>query len=252
MNKNIFSNTKKEKSPKGFYAALGISALMIGSACWFSYSNGDKNNKSPKQNNFTYEEPVNKKITDVPKTTTQPVTTAFASTTRPKITLPPLQTSPAVTEPKPVAAQPPKTAKISENHKAFKAPLIDTSNIIGLFSGNELVKNTTTGSWQTHNGADIAAAVGDSVFAICDGRVSDISDDALWGTVVTIDHENGCISRYCGLSKELSVQKDAVVNAGDTIGAVGETADIESSLPVHLHIEVKKDGKFINPLELFS
>lgn len=252
MNKNIFSNTKKDKSPKGFYAALGISALMIGSACWFSYSNGDKNNKAPKKNDFTYEQPVNKKVTELPKPTTQTVTSTRATAVYPKITAPVLQTSVAVTEPKPVVAEPPKAEKAVEKAQIFKAPLIDISNIVALFSGDELIKNTTTGSWQTHNGADIACAVGDSVFAISDGEVTDITDDALWGTVVIIDHGNGYLSRYCGLSKELSVQKGASVKCGDIIGAVGETADIESSLPVHLHIEVKKDGKFINPLELFS
>ena len=35
------SKSEKNKNVRGFYTALGISALMIGSACYFSYKEGD-------------------------------------------------------------------------------------------------------------------------------------------------------------------------------------------------------------------
>ncbi|MBR6670299.1 MAG: M23 family metallopeptidase [Ruminococcus sp.] len=255
MNKNIFSNTKKDKSPKGFYTALAISALMIGSACYFSYSQNE-NKKSPKQSGFVSEEAVDRKITNVPKQTTAITFTTSVTTTtqRPITTTQTAVTTPAVTIPAldPIVAEPPKEKTPTQDSKAYHAPLDNTSNIVNMFSGSELVKNATTGSWQTHNGTDIAASVGDNVYAIASGDVIEVSDDALWGTIVVIDHKNGYLSRYCNLGKDLNLQQGSSVKAGDIIGAVGDTADIESGLEAHLHIEIEKDGKYINPLELFA
>ena len=35
MKKNLLSDSRK--GTKGFYAALGISAVMVGSACYYAY-----------------------------------------------------------------------------------------------------------------------------------------------------------------------------------------------------------------------
>ncbi|HPY85811.1 MAG TPA: M23 family peptidase, partial [Ruminococcus flavefaciens] len=40
MKKNLFSD--KHKGSKGFYAALGISAIMIGASCYYAYDQGEK------------------------------------------------------------------------------------------------------------------------------------------------------------------------------------------------------------------
>lgn len=254
MNKNIFSDSKNKKSPKGFYTALAISAIMIGSACYFSYSqNEEKSN--PKQTDFISEEAVDRKVTNVPKQTTalSAVTSTVRTTSTTAVTTT-AQTSPVATIP---AADPIviETTKAKEKKAAtteFSQPLDNMSNILNMFSGSELVKNTTTGSWQTHNGTDIAAASGDSVYACADGEVTEILDDALWGTVVVIDHKNGYISKYANLAKDLNVQVGNSVKAGDLIGAVGDTADIESGLGTHLHFEILKDGKYVNPLEIIK
>ncbi len=257
MKKNIFSDNESGKSSKGFYAALGISAVMIGSACYFAYNQGEKLSES---NNIVAEnsisqknEAVDKKSTDIPKTTTSVYTcaTTAASTSRvitttTAVTVPAAMiatdTPPAVTT---EAVTTPTSAARLENPKA---PLADMSNIITPFSGTELVKNETTGSWQTHNGIDIAAEVGTEVYAVSPGQITAVNEDPIWGITVIIDHYNGFVTKYCSLAKDVSVQKGDTVVSGDLIGVVGDTADIESALTPHLHFEIMHNGAYTDPM----
>lgn len=261
MKKNIFSDNQ---SSKGFYAALGISAVMIGSACFFAHSEGEKLNdkKLAAENSISAsEEAVDKKYTDIPKITTAAVTTASRQTTvvRPTTTAAAVTTAHTATLPAAAiaAAEPPTEAPAAENTAAAtlsgaSAPLGDISSVLTPFSGTELVKNETTGSWQTHNGTDYAAEVGTEVFAVFTGEVTAINEDPLWGITVTIDHHNGFISKYCSLAKDLSVQEGDTVVTGDMIGVIGDTADIESALAPHLHIEITHNGSYQDPDSIFT
>lgn len=69
------------------------------------------------------------------------------------------------------------------------------------------------------------------------------------GFSVTVDHGNGIIGYYQSLTKEVNVTEGDYVNAGDIIGAVGDTAQSESAGLTHLHFGLKKSGKWIDPLE---
>ena len=140
------------------------------------------------------------------------------------------------------------TVETAVSFDSLLPPLADISNIVTPFSGSELVKNETTGSWQTHNGTDIAAETGTEVYTVADGEVVNVNNDALWGVTVMLDHRNGFTTKYCGLGADLAVQQGDNLKGGDVIGVVGGTADIESASPSHLHIEVKHNGKFIDPL----
>ena len=139
-----------------------------------------------------------------------------------------------------------------EESPARKYSIPVNGQIIQEFSGDELIKNQTTGAWQTHNGMDIAANPGDEVRAMYEGTVTDVLEDPLWGVTVVIDHGEGISARYCGLNKGLNVTKDDKVSSQDVIGAVGDTMDIESSMEPHLHFEVLKNGKYINPLDFIN
>lgn len=114
------------------------------------------------------------------------------------------------------------------------------------YSKGEIVKNKTTDDWRTHNGVDINGAAGDQVNAICDGEVTAVRDDALWGTVVTIDHGNGITADYCGLAKDSNVQPGDTVKINQKIGVLGEIP-LESADGVHLHLEIHRDGVTVSP-----
>ena len=252
-------SSNKTKGNKGFYAALGISAVMIGSACWFAYDQGNKIVEEYRGGTSSISVPdkaVDRKVTDIPKRT---VTTAYLAgvvSTAPHSH--PSFKETVQTQAADIAVEP-KTADVMENvsddtvqtaadFDSLLPPLADISNVLTPFSGSELVKNETTGSWQTHNGTDISADMGTEVYAVADGEVVTVSNDALWGVTLMLDHHNGFTSKYCGLGADLAVQQGDKVKGGDVLGVVGGTADVESSSPTHLHIEVKHNGKFIDPL----
>ena len=120
------------------------------------------------------------------------------------------------------------------------------NNITKHFSGGEMVKNTTTDDWRAHTGIDIAGKVGDPVKAICDGTVTDVRDDDLWGTIVTIDHGNGIISEYRGLGRGSTPDVGTQIKINDKVGNLGEIP-VEKADGVHLHIEIREKGNIIDP-----
>ncbi len=263
-----FSDNKK--GSKGFYTALGISAVMIGSACYFAYEQGEKLTEEFTAKNSVSEpdEAVDRHVNNIPKVSTFAYRTAIPSTTTRVIaTAPPIVTlSPVITAPpaevyipeadEPVIAEqeqeePIQSAGVTKMENV-KYPLADVGEIVGAFSGGELVKSITTGSWQTHNGVDIAAEVGAEVYAISGGEIMEIDNDSVWGVTVLLDHHNGFTTRYCGLSNGLDVQCGDILVSGDLIGTVGNTADIESAVAPHLHIEVMHNGNYIDPLSVLN
>ncbi len=114
------------------------------------------------------------------------------------------------------------------------------------FSKDELVKNTTTGDWRIHKGIDIKGASGDRINAIDDGIVTELTNNALWGTVVTVDHGNGFVAVYYGLRKDSTVKPGDEVKKNGKIGLLDEIP-IEKSDGIHLHLELYKDGVAISP-----
>lgn len=256
LKKNPLSDDSLKKGTRGFYAALGISAVMIGSACFFAYGQNDTGKELSSRNTV-----VDKKSDGVPKTTsyrytvttspastTAVVTTAPVTTKLPEITLPAAQ---IVTDIPVVTVQ--EEVQVSSNGLTdVKLPLAGECEVLEPFSAHELVKNPTTGAWQTHNGTDYKAEVGAAVYAVAAGEITKVENDALWGTTVTLDHHNGYVTKYCGLGSALSVQEGDSLASGDIIGAAGNTADIESSGEPHLHIEITRDGSFIDPESLLK
>ena len=259
VKKNELTDKHYGKGSKGFYAALGISAVMVAAACLFAHKQGDAiPDIKPSANNtpITAETPVGKRVTDIPKTTARSYSITSAVVTAPPVkeTIPaaeitvdaPFEVADSFFEQGQAAAATPKGMDNA------CAPLSDISGVIEPFSSGELVKNATTGTWQTHNGADIAAEVGSDVIAVEKGEISSVSNDPLWGVTVVIDHKNGFFTKYCGLGADLAVQQGDSVSRGDIIGTVGQTADIESAEAPHLHIEMTRNGAFVDPMTVFK
>lgn len=124
--------------------------------------------------------------------------------------------------------------------------------ILNPFSNGELVKSETLGVWKTHDGVDIKADLGEPVKAMNKGKVTKIWEDALLGYCITIDHGNGIIGYYCSLTEEMNVAEGDSVNAGDVIGAVGDTAESEAAELTHLHFALKKSGDWVDPIEFIE
>lgn len=101
-----------------------------------------------------------------------------------------------------------------------------------------------TGVWSYHSGVDIGASFNSEVYATADGVVSTVGSDQGKGNYVTINHGNGLQTRYMHLNKYIVKAKQAV-EKGDVIGYVGSTG---RSTGPHLHYEVIKNGKQVDPI----
>lgn len=117
---------------------------------------------------------------------------------------------------------------------------------------DELIYNPTLEDWRTHDGVDIFAKPGTTVLAACSGTVSSITDDAMMGTTVVIDHDGGYQTTYANLQATPTVQEGDTVSAGEIIGAVGTTAAAETAQGPHLHFGVTLDGEAIDPQEFLN
>ena len=117
------------------------------------------------------------------------------------------------------------------------------------YSVDALQYNATTQDWRTHAGVDLAASVGTPVKAAGAGIVTAVYDDEFLGTTVVINHPDGHVSQYSNLAVMPSVSAGDSVEAGPTLGAVGETALLEIADAPHLHFAVYANGDTIDPAE---
>ncbi|MDR1733559.1 MAG: M23 family metallopeptidase [Oscillospiraceae bacterium] len=119
------------------------------------------------------------------------------------------------------------------------------------YSGGEMVKSATMGDWRVHDAVDFSGEKDGKVLAIQDGTVQSVKNDPLLGVVVTIDHGNGMIVKYCGLSENSTVQTGADVSKGEEIGIIGQVP-CESTEGTHLHLEIAVNGKVADPLKVMN
>lgn len=114
---------------------------------------------------------------------------------------------------------------------------------------DSLVYSATLNQWRSHNGVDFTATAGATVKAVIDGTVKSVVDTNLEGWVVTVEHADGLVSIYKGLDKDGLVAEGTAVKTGDALGKLAETMMIEQLDGVHLHLEMKKNGALVNPLD---
>ena len=99
-----------------------------------------------------------------------------------------------------------------------------------------------------HAGMDFSAKTGTPIYATGDGKVFKVRKSRRgYGNHVVINHGFGYKTLYAHMSKYI-VKKGQKVNRGDVIGYVGNTG---TSVAPHLHYEVHKDDKKINPVNFY-
>jgi murein DD-endopeptidase MepM/ murein hydrolase activator NlpD len=101
------------------------------------------------------------------------------------------------------------------------------------------------GYWSSgiHTGLDFAGSSGTDILASASGKVVETGYAGPYGNRVVIDHGDGYQTTYNHLSS-IRVSVGDVVQTGDHVGDMGATGN---STGVHLHFEVTKGGKFIDP-----
>ncbi len=144
----------------------------------------------------------------------------------------------------------------SENVNPDTVPelLVPTAGAVSkAHDDSEPVFSNTMGDYRTHSGIDIAAAVGAPVLAVADGTVERVWEDPMMGTCVSLAMNGKAVAVYKNLGAVAEgITAGKVIEAGDVIGAVGESALLEIGDEAHIHFELEVDGKPKNPLDFFK
>jgi murein DD-endopeptidase MepM/ murein hydrolase activator NlpD len=94
-----------------------------------------------------------------------------------------------------------------------------------------------------HEGIDIAGKPYTPVYTTADGRVVFAGWEHGYGLLVIIKHDFDFYTYYAHL-KKIAVKKNQRVKRGEIIGYMGSTG---TTTGTHLHYEVRKRGKALNP-----
>jgi murein DD-endopeptidase MepM/ murein hydrolase activator NlpD len=112
---------------------------------------------------------------------------------------------------------------------------------ISSYYGNRI--DPFTGKKAFHRGMDLAGKAGSGVYNVADGIVTWIGERSGYGGLVEVDHGNGYVTRYAH-NKTINVKVGDKVNKGQVIALMGSTG---RSTGPHVHFEILRDGKNINP-----
>ncbi|MCU4156085.1 peptidoglycan DD-metalloendopeptidase family protein [Carboxylicivirga sp. A043] len=149
--------------------------------------------------------------------------------------------------PRQIIIAPSKGINISKDEEiSFSSP-IKKDQLTKISSGFGMRKHPITKKMKQHNGVDYVAPFNTNILAIGDGTVRTVKLDFVegkgYGRYVIIDHEDGYSSLYSQLNA-YKVKEGQKVKEGDIIGLLGSSG---ISTGPHLHLEIKKDGQFIDP-----
>jgi murein DD-endopeptidase MepM/ murein hydrolase activator NlpD len=105
-----------------------------------------------------------------------------------------------------------------------------------------------TGNAELHPGIDFRGAKGDPVHVTADGTVDFTGWKGGYGNCIMVKHKNNFETLYGHLS-HIDVREGQAVKTGDVIGKVGSTG---RSTGTHLHYEVRKNGRPVNPVKFLT
>ena len=148
---------------------------------------------------------------------------------------------------------PPDSVIFAEMVKTKPAVLERSSNINvntpeGLPVDGFITRGFSIEGEDYHPGVDIAGEIGTPILATGAGMVSFVGEDSVYGNMVIIDHENGLSTIY-GHNSEILVELGQEVLLGSRIALMGSSG--KSTAP-HLHYELRKEEKPVNPLKYMS
>lgn len=103
---------------------------------------------------------------------------------------------------------------------------------------------------ENHSGIDISSSgiYGAKIVAADSGEIILSKYYGGYGNCVMIDHNNGYVTLYAHMKALSPLKVGAKVNKGDVVGYVGSSGN---STGPHLHFEIQKNGKTVDPMSFF-
>lgn len=131
------------------------------------------------------------------------------------------------------------------NGESVRKALLKTPVKARISSKFGMRKHPILGYSKMHTGIDFAAPRGTPIYAAGDGKINYAGRKGGYGNYIKIKHNNGYETAYAHMSKfAKGMRNGRRVKQGQVIGYVGSTG---RSTGPHLHYEILKKGKHINP-----
>lgn len=144
------------------------------------------------------------------------------------------------------------TISTVEEKESFELPV--NGSITKEYSVETPVYSITMNDYRAHTGIDIACDEGAAVGASASGIVRSIENDPMMGTSLMLEHADGVCTYYMNLNETLptDITVGAVVDKGQLLGAVGNSAIVEIASEPHLHFEMTVSDVYVDPLTLIE
>lgn len=244
--KNADDKSKKER--RGLYFALAVCLVAVGIAAWGTFNSVSDYVKVRTDGAGT----LTRQQEDAQAPTQKPVATPQPEVSQAEEPEEPANTQPEESQPEaeptaePEQAEP-ETEDVDAPSYSVKESYgypVSSHQVSVEFSGDKLVYNEVMRDHRTHDGVDMSAKNGETVYSANGGLVKKCYKDLLLGNVIIIEHGDYEFW-YCGLGDTFLVKEGDVVTSSTAIGSVTQVPS-EMGEP-HLHLQVKKDGSFVNP-----
>ena len=259
MKRYIAKEKKNVTERVSFYIALSVCIFAVGMAIWSVYDGFDEEPKSDSSSYFSSlktspTQAVAQEMTGITEAASAPTLSPTQAPTEMPTESPKRTKGFTVYETLP----PTEETELTEELDAMQAVLkVAESLVFPVKSGSvikpyseDAVYSKTMQDHRAHTGCDFAACEGENVYAMCDGKVNEISVSELYGVIVEVNSP-GFSVYYCGLSNDVKVEKGDSISAGDTIGTVGQIPS-ESADDPHIHVEIRVGKKLIDPLSVIN
>lgn len=124
-------------------------------------------------------------------------------------------------------------------------------NVIMNYSMDATIYYATLDQYKYNPAIIIAGDVNNKVYSVAKGKITDISQNEVTGTTVTVDLGDGYQAIY-GQLKELNFKEGDYLESGHVIGYVSEPTKYYSVEGSNLYFELQKDGEPIDPIVYFE
>lgn len=228
----------------GFYTALSICLIAICMAVYSTYNTLSGSDISNVLQEATEAKPVNEIVTGVQETIPVPtlnmnieVPTAVPDETEVEETVAPSTADNSMT-----ALQTMLSTDLTLTYP------LKSNNVIREYS-EKSVYFKTLNVWKPHKAVDFSGELGEDVCSMSDGAVTKVYENEMFGKTVEISI-NDAVCIYSGLGS-VNVKEGDSINAGAKIGVIG-TVPFESSDENHIHVQVKINGNYADPLSFIG
>ena len=229
-NKNIFEKSKSSRKKITYYVVAVACIGAIALATYLSYQTMNKPEAEPEA-----------QITD-------PVDTTKTDVTEQKDPEP--EPEPELETPKEVETTT-AAPEVTVSQKPYIMPVTD-GQVSAVFSIDVPVYSQTLGDWRIHDGIDVSAPLGTEVVAVNDGIVESIDCHDLYGVTVVLKHTDGKKTTYSNLEDSIELEEGQVIEQGNVVGKIGQTAVFEIAEGPHLHFEMSQNGEKIDPTQVIE